>query len=220
MLEGARSVVALGFVYDPGDPERGEGPTARVARYAGGEDYHDVLLDRVRAFETALVALAGHPVRTRGYVDTGLGRQPVTGTASFAIPTDEVDHTPQEMQIDGVPFDPRRGIVLNEKGRVRPGLYAAGWVKRGATGTIGTNKTDADDVANLLVAETKPPSKPGPAGFDALARSHGVRVVSFADWQIINRLEVERATKPAPRRKFVTPAEMIAALDGAAGSRQ
>jgi ferredoxin--NADP+ reductase len=118
--------------------------------------------------------------------------------------------------IDGVPFDPRRGIVLNEKGRVRPGLYAAGWVKRGASGTIGTNKTDADDVADLLVAEVKPSGKPGPAGFDALARSRGVRVVSFADWQVINRLEVERAAKPAPRRKFATPAEMIAALDSAA----
>jgi ferredoxin--NADP+ reductase len=71
-----------------------------------------------------------------------------------------------------------------------------------------------------LVAEVKGSGKPGPAGFDALARSRGVRVVSFADWQVINRLEVERAAKPAPRRKFVTPAEMIAALDGAAVSSQ
>jgi epoxyqueuosine reductase len=71
VLEGARSAVALGFVYDPGEPPASAGAAARVARYAGGEDYHDVLLDRVRAFEAALVALAGRPVRTRGYVDTG-----------------------------------------------------------------------------------------------------------------------------------------------------
>ena len=71
VLEGARSAIALGVVYDPGRPDAAEGPSARIARYAGGEDYHDLLLDRVRAFEAALVALAGRPVRTRGYVDTG-----------------------------------------------------------------------------------------------------------------------------------------------------
>jgi len=71
VLEGARSVVALAFAYDPGSADRVDVPTALVARYAGGEDYHDVLLDRVRAFEAALVALAERPVRTRGYVDTG-----------------------------------------------------------------------------------------------------------------------------------------------------
>jgi epoxyqueuosine reductase len=71
VLPGARSVVTLGCVYDPGPPPPADGPAARVARYAGGDDYHDVLLDRVRAFETALAALAGRAVRTRGYVDTG-----------------------------------------------------------------------------------------------------------------------------------------------------
>jgi epoxyqueuosine reductase len=71
VLEGARSAVALGFVYDPGEPPPSAEPAARVARYAGGEDYHEVLLDRVRAFEAALALLAGRPVRTRGYVDTG-----------------------------------------------------------------------------------------------------------------------------------------------------
>lgn len=115
--------------------------------------------------------------------------------------------------IEGVPFDARKGIVQNDKGRVRPGLYAAGWVKRGASGTIGTNKIDADDVADLLVAETKPTGKPGPAALDALLAGRKIRVVSFADWQIINRLEIERATKPAPRVKFGTPAEMVAALE-------
>lgn len=71
VLEGARSVVALGLVYDPGEREE-PGPGAfQVARYAGGEDYHDVLIDRVRALEAGLEPLAGRPVRTRGYVDTG-----------------------------------------------------------------------------------------------------------------------------------------------------
>jgi len=71
VLPGARSTIALGFVYDPGSPPEVEPASARVARYAGGDDYHDVLRDRVRAFEAALAALAGRAVRTRGYVDTG-----------------------------------------------------------------------------------------------------------------------------------------------------
>jgi epoxyqueuosine reductase len=71
LLEGARSVVALGLVYDPGARPAPEPGTFRVARYAGGDDYHDVLLDRVRALEAGLPALAGRPLRTRGYVDTG-----------------------------------------------------------------------------------------------------------------------------------------------------
>ncbi len=78
VLDGARSIVAVGLVYDPderGGPAgcaEGSGePVFRVARYAGGDDYHDVLLDRLRALEAALAPIAGRPVRTRGYVDTG-----------------------------------------------------------------------------------------------------------------------------------------------------
>ena len=71
MLPGARSVIALGLVYDPGARPEPSGSAFRVARYAGGDDYHDVLIDRVRALEAALSPLAGTPVRTRGYVDTG-----------------------------------------------------------------------------------------------------------------------------------------------------
>jgi len=71
VLEGARSVVALGLVYDPGERPAPEPGAFRVARYAGGEDYHEVLIDRVRALEDGLEPLAGRPVRTRGYVDTG-----------------------------------------------------------------------------------------------------------------------------------------------------
>lgn len=71
VLEGARSAIAVGFVYDPGERPSPPGPAFRVARYAGGDDYHDVLLDRLRALEAALGPLAGRPVRTRGYVDTG-----------------------------------------------------------------------------------------------------------------------------------------------------
>jgi epoxyqueuosine reductase len=46
-------------------------PSARIAKYAGGPDYHDVLLDRLKAVGTALEAIAARPMRWRAYVDTG-----------------------------------------------------------------------------------------------------------------------------------------------------
>ncbi len=71
VLAGARSVIAVGLVYDPGARPEPSGAAFRVARYAGGDDYHDVLIDRLRALEAGLSPLADRPVRTRGYVDTG-----------------------------------------------------------------------------------------------------------------------------------------------------
>ncbi|HVP30743.1 MAG TPA: tRNA epoxyqueuosine(34) reductase QueG [Myxococcota bacterium] len=67
----ARSVLAVGLVYDPG--ERADTPSghADVARYAGGDDYHDVLGERLRAVAVALEALLGRAVAWRAYVDTG-----------------------------------------------------------------------------------------------------------------------------------------------------
>jgi epoxyqueuosine reductase len=71
LLEGARSVVAIGLVYDPGEACEPKPGTGEVARYAGGEDYHTVLRERLRALEAGLEALAARPLRMRSYVDTG-----------------------------------------------------------------------------------------------------------------------------------------------------
>lgn len=71
VLPGARSVVVVGVVYDPGPEEQPAAGTAgRIARYAGGADYHDVLLERLRALEAEIAALAPG-AQTRSYVDTG-----------------------------------------------------------------------------------------------------------------------------------------------------
>jgi len=76
VLPEASSLVVVGLVCPPEHESAaqsiGSGPaTAAVARYAGGDDYHDVLLDRVRALEAALPRLSDRDVRSRSYVDTG-----------------------------------------------------------------------------------------------------------------------------------------------------
>lgn len=119
--------------------------------------------------------------------------------------------------IDNLPFNEKWGIVENDDGKVSERLYAVGWLKRGASGTIGTNKNDSLEVVDRIIADYDADGQggghPGTGSMDALLAERGVRVVSFADWQIIDRLEIEAAPEGAPRRKFVTPEEMIAALD-------
>ena len=125
--------------------------------------------------------------------------------------------------IPGVPFDDGRGIFPNQDGRivngdnVVPGLYAAGWIKRGPTGIIGTNR--ADGVATVKSLLTDLPNldadqKPGADGLKALLESRGVRVVSYADWQKIDAVEVRRGkTAGKPREKFARMEAMLAVLD-------
>jgi ferredoxin--NADP+ reductase len=124
--------------------------------------------------------------------------------------------------IAGVPFDGRRGIFPNREGRivegerVIPGLYAAGWIKRGPTGIIGTNREDSVATVKSLLADlpnldTGP--KPGADGLQALLGSRAVRVVSYSDWQQIDAVEVRRGEAAGkPREKFTRVDEMLAAL--------
>lgn len=117
--------------------------------------------------------------------------------------------------IEGIPFDDRRGIAVHEDGKVKPGVYAAGWLKRGATGTIGTNRLDSYAVVDLLISEFQGPAKPGPDALDKFAADRSLRLTTYQDWLSIKKMEEEAATPPAPRRKFSTVEKMLAALDSA-----
>jgi epoxyqueuosine reductase len=73
VLPEAKSLVVVGLACPSEGPEAADSASSRgrIARYAGGDDYHDVLLDRVRALEAALPKVAAQSVRSRSYVDTG-----------------------------------------------------------------------------------------------------------------------------------------------------
>ncbi len=126
--------------------------------------------------------------------------------------------------IPGVPFEPRQGIfpsrdgrIVDEAGAPIPGLYASGWIKRGPTGIIGTNRADSlatvsSLLADLCTLDTGP--KPGAEGLQALRPGRGPRVVSYADWLVIDQAEVQRgAPKGKPREKFTCVEEMLRLLD-------
>jgi epoxyqueuosine reductase len=71
LLPGCRSIVVVGLVYDPGPQAEPAAGGARVARYAGGDDYHEVMWERLRVLEAGLRALTTEPVQTRSFCDTG-----------------------------------------------------------------------------------------------------------------------------------------------------
>ena len=115
--------------------------------------------------------------------------------------------------VDGVPFDNDKGIVVHQDGRVGDGVYAVGWIKRGPTGVIGTNKPDGDTAARQILEDVAEGSKPGRTALSALLGERGVRVVNYTDWQKIDEAEIAAATDGAPRRKFVTVPEMLTVLE-------
>ena len=106
--------------------------------------------------------------------------------------------------IDGIPYE--NGKVVNSDGRVNDNLYVVGWAKRGPSGVIGTNKSDAAGVMQLLVEDLKDPKNSGDI---SELLTHQV-VVSQADWQKINEAEVAAGEpKGKPRVKSVERTELL-----------
>lgn len=106
--------------------------------------------------------------------------------------------------IPGIPYE--RGKVANSDGRVGENLYVVGWAKRGPSGVIGTNKSDASDVMKLLLEDLKSAKSNGDIT-DLLAnKSH----VSQSNWEAINAAEIA-AGEPIgkPRRKFVHRKDLL-----------
>ena len=123
--------------------------------------------------------------------------------------------------IAGVPFDDRRGTIANNDGRVVdadgavvPGVYCAGWIKRGPSGVIGTNKKDASETAELLLEDYragKLPTREG--GGDELERillGRNVELIEYESWEAIDAHERERGEPfGRPRVKLVTWEQLL-----------
>ena len=106
--------------------------------------------------------------------------------------------------LEGIPY--AKGKVVNTDGRVQENVYVVGWAKRGPSGVIGTNKSDAAEVMKLLVEDLKAPKNGGDI---SQIISHN-KVVTQMHWQAINEAEIA-AGEPVgkPRRKAVTREELL-----------
>jgi len=126
-------------------------------------------------------------------------------------------------RIEGVPFDERSCTIPNEGGRIegRTGEYVVGWIKRGPTGIIGTNKRDAQETVDTLLGDLDAdrlaaPADPDRDSLDLLIAERQPDAVSYAGWQAVDRVERE-AGEPhgRPRVKLCSFEELLEAAQDA-----
>jgi ferredoxin/flavodoxin---NADP+ reductase len=168
-----------------------------------------------------------------------LGERVVTGIefargrldgAGQAADTGQSLHQPAEMVLrsvgyrgiptPGLPFDADRGVIPNAAGRVLsdgvpiPGQYVAGWIKRGPTGIIGTNKQDANETVRGLLEDlsTLPaPEVADPDGILEALQERGVRVVKWEGWEAIEALEIASGRARGARQVKIAERELLLA---------
>ncbi len=152
-----------------------------------------------------------------------------------AVATDQTETIPcgivfrsvgyRGVPLPGTPFDETSGTMPNAGGRVLdaagvaiPGVYAAGWIKRGPTGVIGTNKKDATETVDHLLEDVRAGALPrgdGQGRIEDLLLNRGVEIVKYPAWAAIDTLERARGEKQGrPRVKLCTWDELLAAARG------
>ncbi|OLT10111.1 NADP oxidoreductase [Actinomadura sp. CNU-125] len=127
----------------------------------------------------------------------------VTGTGEYeTLPVGMVLRSVgyQSVPLDGVPFDERSYVVPNEGGRILgpdgarvPREYVTGWIKRGPSGVVGTNKSDAAETVRNLLADLPADRKPPEHTVEELLESRGLPVVTYADWLNLDAAEIALA---------------------------
>ena len=127
-------------------------------------------------------------------------------------------------ELAGLPFDKKKGIIPNDFGQVidsenpkvlRKREFVAGWIKRGPSGVIGTNKPDAVETVHRLL-DTFHNEKILPKKYDSKSdivfflKSRGVNFVSFSDWKILNNYEIKLGeSNERPRIKLTSVEKML-----------
>jgi ferredoxin/flavodoxin---NADP+ reductase len=152
-----------------------------------------------------------------------------------AVPTDERESIPcgavfrsvgyRGVALPDVPYDERSGTIPNDGGRVLgadggaiEGVYCAGWIKRGPTGVIGTNKKDATETVELLLEDARAGRLRARSGarIDDLLADRGVYAVMYRGWESIDTAEKALGEPQGrPRVKLATWDELLDAARGA-----
>ena len=172
------------------------------------------------------ILLRGLPYENAGRLHAIYERNASAGTRVASYPTflDWQQQHPANGAIEGMAFVRGDGVSIpNAQGRVLDparkttvtGEYNVGWIKRGPSGIIGTNKPDAQETVNLMFEDaaagnTLNPSQPSREAVEALLRDRGVDYVTFADWLKLDQAELERGQAiNRPRLKFSRVDEML-----------
>ena len=118
------------------------------------------------------------------------------------------------LPIKDLPYDEKRGVVPNQSGRVRPGVYVAGWVKRGPNGFIGTNKSDAEETVDAILDDFDASVIPEPVGtttgLRSMIRHRQPGMVDLAGWLAIDAEERRRGeAQGRPRVKITDISEAM-----------
>ncbi len=201
-----------------------------LREFATRERKVDRLID-FRFLRSPLEALGAD--RITGVV---LGKNLLTGEPfrQRAMPTGETETISADVvfrsigycgtPLAGLPFDASSGTIPNQLGRattavgVIPGIYVTGWIKRGPTGIIGTNRADSIETVASLAADRTPKGhsgKPGRTGLYRLLAERGVRPVSFDEWRVIDAEELHRGQRAGRiRSKIIKTEEMLSIATG------
>ncbi|ORY96913.1 hypothetical protein BCR43DRAFT_524931 [Syncephalastrum racemosum] len=175
---------------------------------------------RVRGIEYEINRLEGPPEQRRA-VGTGEYTSQECGLVLRSIGYKSVP-------MEGVPFDARQGRVPNTYGKIVdngqevPGMYTAGWLKRGPTGVIVSTMSDAYETADTLAQDVRDGKamlpqkgdKTGATGLSDLFKARNIRPVSYLDWKKIEAAEFAAGEALGkPREKLFRVQDMLAILD-------
>lgn len=130
------------------------------------------------------------------------------------------------VKLPGVPFHEKWGVINNQQGRVFDadkgevviGQYTAGWIKRGPSGVIGTNKPDSVETVNCMLEDLRngqfnAPEQPDRDAALRFIQSRQPQFFSYEDWRKLDEIEIKRGEEVGrPRLKFTRIEEMLAAL--------
>ena len=173
----------------------------------------------VRLVKNELYETAGGRLRPR---PTGVFEELPAGTVFRSVGY-------RGVPLPGLPFNDSWGVVPSNKGRVVDpekdapvaGLYVGGWIKRGPTGVIGTNKRDALETVSsmcedFLAGRHLEPPQPEAHALEEALRIRQPSVITWKDWERINAVELARGAETSrPRVKFTTVDQMLAVLEPA-----
>ncbi|NYI77816.1 FAD-dependent oxidoreductase [Nocardioides panzhihuensis] len=235
-LVGLMGHTGVNVVVDTGDLPveealAGADTTSRLLRELAGRELRPELRTIVLRFLSSPVRVLG----TERVTGVEVGRNRLERDADGivrAVPTGETEVLETGMLLRAVgykglpvadlPYDAATGTVPNEGGRVLPGVYVAGWVKRGPNGFIGTNKSDAEETVEQVLDDLDADRIPAPVGdaaeITAVVRGRQPGMVDLAGWQAIDREEKRRGAEAGRPRVKITDVEEMRGI--AAKSRK